>query len=370
MLTRNSALRKLYIHADPNHVPIYTEMLDSVHIKELPRLHAFGVYINEAELFTARELRAWGYKGGWKELTHLYVYHVHHLLTFVGRVPRLNTLNLSPRRHQNMGQLEEFLHDSWLDAPLGDIKNLSFKGQPVTNGQTHSHTIPWCLLERLPRLTILDIHRAHFIPNHPSAILDTPMAQDVREIQRLCPEIPALSMDLVLKNRSADWPYDILIEIARFERLENLVVYLHIKDSKIARASVNLFTCFGAFRKIHHERRRMKFSPQQPFKVGCKIVAPWKKMESNWNIPDYRFTSQWQGDVEQIIVDGWMYREKGSVWLDKLSTEELVEKRGKQFSRWFGFDRHGYKKEIQKRRRDDEPRTQSRIDGTLHDISR
>ncbi|KAF2134495.1 hypothetical protein P153DRAFT_362262 [Dothidotthia symphoricarpi CBS 119687] len=357
MLTRNRVLRKLYIHSELDRIQEFPEMLDCFRGKELPKLQGLWIYLKNRQLFTKHELFLWGAQGGWEDLTYLYLFHSHHMLAFLGQAPRLTNLSLSPRQQANIAQLETFLDDNDYNPLFDCLKSLTFRGSTFSNNLARRHLVPWCMLERLPKLMKLEIHRMSFVSGSPGPLLQTPDVQDVIEIRRLCPELTSLSMDLTLQNRSADWPYDILLEVTRFEKLTHVVFYLHILDSKIARASVNEFTCFSALTQMIDEMKLMDSPSPLALTVGFKVVRPWNIMESNWNIPDYRFTIRRRGDWRSILVHNQAGQKKNPDCLDKITTDELVARRKIQFSRWFGVDSKGYQKEIQRRYRDDRPET-------------
>jgi hypothetical protein len=91
------------------------------------------------------------------------------------------------------------------------------------------------MLKKMPKLETLTLDRCHFIWNCSGPALTMATAQDVCRIRKMFLRLENISLDLAIHGVTGRWPYDILEELALFEELIELDLFLHPIDSKIAR---------------------------------------------------------------------------------------------------------------------------------------
>jgi hypothetical protein len=96
-----------------------------------------------------------------------------------------------------------------------------------------------------------------------------------------------ISLDLAIHGVTGRWPYDILEELALFEELIELDLFLHPIDSKIARTMVHRFTFRKIFRHIVALRRSKQLPCKLLFKVGFGVVQLWKELRNQSNHADW-----------------------------------------------------------------------------------
>lgn len=348
MLKRNRTLSFLRIYEDQT---LYGYKL----YPELQRHFRGGTFppitqlLLSSDIFTSRELSMWGSRGGWDKLTVLKIHDPERLCAFIGRTPKLHDLMFYSTESFDIDQVEAYLDSMSVEAPFGKLRRLWYKDVDNEDSAVQDRrVVPWCMLQRLPEITDLDIHRSRFDYGVPGASLDTPTAEDIRRIRKLCPELQRFRFDVALHGQTADWPFDVLEEIAQFKEPIELQLYLHLQDKFWTRATIHRVKCRAVFKFIVEKRKALGLPCEKPFQIGFKVVRLFEQIRECWNIPDYNIYLNKSGKPELIRYMYWPPKESP----EQMSTEDLQKKRKGEFlSRRLGWDRHGYQREIQRRER-------------------
>ncbi|KAH7349139.1 hypothetical protein BKA66DRAFT_476961 [Pyrenochaeta sp. MPI-SDFR-AT-0127] len=346
MLKRNRTLWFLRIYEDQTlyGYKLYPEVLRHFRGGTFPPLTQLLLSSN---IFTSRELAIWGSRGGWDKLTVLKIHDPERLCEFIGRTPKLNDLMFYSTDPFDIDQVEAHLDFTSVEAPFGKLRRLWYKDVDNEDSAVQDRrVVPWCMLKRLPDITDLDIHRSRFDYAVPGSSLDTPTAEEIRQIRKLCPDIERFRFDVALHGQTAGWPTDVLDEIAQFKKPIELQLYLHFQDKFWTRATIHRVKCRKIFKLIVEKRRSLGLPCERPFQVGFKVVRLFEEIRECWNVPDYVF---YLNDSGKHKLDRYMY------WPPKespesMSIEDLRMKRKKEFlSRKLKWDRHGYEREIRRR---------------------
>jgi hypothetical protein len=178
-----------------------------------------------------------------------------------------------------------------------------------------------------------------------------PLAQEIPEIRHLCPNLEQFRVDITLRGRRAAWPYDVLKELATFEKPMVLTLYLHNR-SQSTRANMSML--FNAYFRISkfflNERQRQNIPWQTPFVVNFRDVKPaWDDesiaapdiLDCCFKIEKGRFGTccKWSYLYPTICI-----KEN----LDKMSLEDLRKRSQRRFRNLFR-SQSKYKDEIARR---------------------
>ena len=345
LLIQNRALRRLVISPNIMSAKSYPDMLEHIQGHMLPKLKELQISNVQLPIFSVRELDLWAEQGGWEELMKLELCHVQYVPSFIGRTPKLNELRITPRRHYDIDLVRSHLAPSNLEAPFGPLCRLSFLGTPSTGSlPMNRRVVPWYMLRRLPNITHLYLARLRFEAGSPGLDLDTPSAQDICDIRRLCPRLTNLGLDIALSGIWAKWPMKVLTELARFEQPLKLRLYTHHRRAGWV---INRAAVIGVMNIICRERKRLSLPYYWPFHICFKDVRPWDEMQHHYQIPDYTL------HIDGVSKKGFCKRrDKAHEVLDRLNFDELKQKRSKQIARKIGIDSKGYSAEIKRRLRD------------------
>jgi hypothetical protein len=106
---------------------------------------------------------------------------------------------------------------------------------------------------------------------------------------------------------------------------------------------------------------------EKPFSLGIRALRPWEQMRPYWTCPEYQIR------FYKTVIGGWSISWKSDLRppaeeLADMSLEKLKEKMEAQLFMKFGWDRKGYRKEIERRKHessDQEYHTDHDVEGTL-----
>lgn len=273
------------------------------------------------KLFTKRELHLWGVQGGFQTLEELQLSSVTGLMPFVGKVPRLRSLHLFPRTSREIDRLDNFLNrlESTM-PPLGMVSHLAY----VVGNRMDRDFIPWSILRKVsPTIVMLDIAHPYLVDG--STEFAAPTTHDLKRLRQLCPGLRGFVLDVKICDKK--WPPGFLAELAHFEHIELIRLFIHQPWAKETQEFATSSTYRQASKVIHKTRKSIDMP--QSFKVGFKDVRAWEEMEDHWHIPDYeRFrqpNSKWacyvrSDDTKMSAPD-----------YSSLSAEELAKLRNKLF---------------------------------------
>jgi hypothetical protein len=356
MLKRAEALQDLRWFEDMHDIKEHPEMLDCFQYGSLPRLRNFFLF--SYTMFTNIELRTWGLRGGWSELTNLTLYDSYQLCTFVGQIPKLEELSFFPVENFAIDRIGACLQSPPTDAPFGRLRKFSYKDQD-SRYRFHrgSVVVPWCMLERMPKLEHLAFDRCRFIWECPGPSLDMATAQDICRIRTMFPCLKSLSLDLAIRGVIARWPYDLLEELALFKEPIEMNLFLHAIDKKKTRAMLHRFKFSKIFRHIVKLRKAQQLPCQPPFQVGFKVIRLWKQYRNQSDHVDWHLWLDEDGDRN------WKrYRTRN---------DETGEAHGTKTTdkvwQWLGLDQQGYSRHPRQREQSASTTTGIHLDTTLWD---
>jgi hypothetical protein len=177
--------------------------------------------------------------------------------------------------------------------PFGPVRHLLYVGYVDPPGQQTLQTIrPWCLLGRLTDIKILELARFQLDLGSSNPYLFAPNVIDIRRIRALYPELEKLGLDIALQGPYAEWPFEVLTELARFGKPLVLMMYLHRAPTKRARFMNNCMDYLYVGAHMLKGRERPDLPSCDPNEVGFKTVKPWAEMVPNWDHPDCWVTSR------------------------------------------------------------------------------
>jgi hypothetical protein len=366
MLTRSRVLRTLNIQPDFLSEQTYPEMLNVFRACDLPRLQDLTTHGNNVQIFTKRELAIWGAKDGWNNLTTLGLCHADHLISFLGRTPKLEKLMLIPRDHNDYDRLDDYIETANIISPFPNVRYLYYQAPVTYYGVQETRSIPWCILHHLSELTSLDLYRSRFDTVPPGPALDVPTATDIAALRARLPELIHLAIDVDLQGPYAEWPHIILAELASFRKVQSLFLFLHREHKRRTAIMNNPMDYLYVGCRIRKERKRLGKPQCVPFEVKFKVVVPWLNIKEHYNLPDCWVLSK-EGPFGPYSTSYWQKFVETEQMLDKMTMEELKKKKGRQFAGKLGWDRKGYGKEIERRGRNKSTTASANGCPTLYD---
>jgi hypothetical protein len=286
----------------------FPDMLPYFEEKDLPALQVLSLHTDDhTPLFTAAELLEWGAQGGWDKLKTLSFQNMDYLPAFLGHTPILANLGVLLRRKRDADTLQRYIEAAGLSSPLGcQLGHLQFSG-PRSKTYTRPQDrclIPWYLLNVAPNLTTLHLHTYIRVPFLPELCMDTPTAQEVHDISKLCPDLAEIRLDMELifsRSHKPLWPSEVLTALAQFKRPIKLMIYLHAKNPGTANSLLNQAVYKKVFNRIVDERERLGLPCYPPFEVSFKIVRRWTQMQKHIDFPDVRLT--WQNGRNRLTFE-------------------------------------------------------------------
>lgn len=264
MLLQTRAMKGLVFSATCRLMKPFPDMLPYFEEKDLPALQVLSLHTDDhTPLFTAAELLEWGAQGGWDKLKTLSFQNMDYLPAFLGHTPILANLGVLLRRKRDADTLQRYIEAAGLSSPLGcQLGHLQFSG-PRSKTYTRPQDrclIPWYLLNVAPNLTTLHLHRYIRVPFLPELCMDTPTAQEVHDISKLCPDLAEIRLDMELifsRSHKPLWPSEVLTALAQFKRPIKLMIYLHAKNPGTANFLLNQAVYKKVFNRIVDERERL-----------------------------------------------------------------------------------------------------------------
>jgi hypothetical protein len=331
MLKQNEALQFFRWVEKFRPMPAHPEMVDYFRRHRLSRIKKLHLY--SYTLFTNTELRLWGQQGGWSELTELSLYKSCHLCAFFGKIPRLQKLAFHPTKRNSLETIGVCLQNRSFDVAFSNTRIFSYK-DPTRRSSLprQSQVVPWCMLERMPRLQVLHIDRYYFVSECPGPVLNMPTVQDLSRIRTMFPRLEVLSLDISIAGFSAKWPYDVLEELASFDGYIELNMFLHTRDAKITRAMLNRAEFSRIFRHIVARRKSKQLPCRWPFKVGFKVVRLWKEYRNQSEYVDWHM---WLDNNGHTKWTRYCIRDEDE------HRDEHATSAVQRVSQWLGWDREG-----------------------------
>ncbi|KAL5120881.1 hypothetical protein ACEQ8H_001068 [Pleosporales sp. CAS-2024a] len=355
MLSQNRQLREFRISVHSARQEDFPDMVESFRTCQLPQLEALVLYTQPRfQFFTPRELAIWASSqgGGWKKLHTLALSSASDLMHFLGRAPLLSELTVIPVGQADYEELEKYMDKHPIADPLPSLSRLWFSGPPTMAGSPVAQDrclIPWCLLRCRPSLESLGLSRPKFTRGSPGPGLEVPTAPEIQTIRHLCPHLARLSLDITLQGAYAEWPVDILTELAQFQKPIELSFFLHRRDCRRARAMVNALELLAVMRHLRSVRKRLALPVHGPFGMNWKLIRPCHEMQGHWDAPDYTAWIHGEGFVDTLLYQKYNYGYMDEQMPDQMSYEEL-RWRGKRWCcKLRGSGRNLYAQEMKRR---------------------
>jgi hypothetical protein len=284
MLTLNRVLKTLWI-ALPSGLSVeHPEMLGLDRARSLPKLQELHLYTQNIQLFTNREPMYWGSTlGGCNKLAYLSPGHIPQLFPFLGRTSKLNKLRLAPRFYNDMYLLDAYLAPQEMSSAFASLKELHFCPHARNSLPHQRHVVLFGLLRRTTLLSISDISRQRFTSRVHTLSRYMPITAEIREIRQCCPNLTEVRLNIGLVGKWAEWPYEILTELAGFEKPLQLALFLTREDSMRGRLAIHWMNYPHAVRYIRNERERQHLPWEKSFSVGFRAIRSWEEMQPSWN---------------------------------------------------------------------------------------
>jgi len=326
MMVHNPALKQLNIGGCISWgMKEFPEMVSVFKHCTLPRLTSLSLFTGTSTwFFTPWELAIWGMRGGFEELTNLEVQTVFVLTPFIGRTPRLETLNFNIDYDDELEILSEHLEAAASRFPFGpNLRSLRFQGvnylhwyQPLQTLQM----VPWCLLRIAPKLTTLNLHRPFLLSSTEASTLST-TPEDIRTIGEMCPELSQLRIDVGLpysRTKVPSLPKDVLEALAQLKGPIKLGIYLHVLHPKSADFALNESIYYKLFNDMLDTRDRLGLPCDPPFEVGFTVVGAWVT-----DLDDYDCRLMWHQQSGKMVFERYTLKRLFTLEEDK----EVVRKK-------------------------------------------
>jgi hypothetical protein len=292
LLSYNRTLRSLMIWAGASCAQKFPDMLRTVPHWKLPKLKNLVLFTGaELKIFTASELRHWGTKGGWGQLTELSPSFTNDLFVFMGETPRLKHLHFRSHKISDLDTIEEYMAIQELIDPLGQgLEYLHWHADVIYSPPPNERRlVPWCLLEHAKQLKTLILYHVRFDGWVPGAEIDTMRAAEILRLQTLCPDLEELKLDVVCTRGLPILPTDMIQALSQFRKPTKLFLYLHDHSPRISRLWIDRWDFRALVNDVIQERKRKHLLCVAPFEISFKLIREWSKMESRYTLPDYRF---------------------------------------------------------------------------------
>jgi hypothetical protein len=199
----------------------------------------------------------------------------------------------------------------------------------------------------MPELTSLDLHRDVYYDSHSGSSFKNPIAQEIKEICTLCPQLENFGVDVTQLGSRGKWPMDIIHELSILPKPLVLTIYIHGENAWQARAWDWTVDPWPIARRIRRIRERSGLPWTGRFAVRFQLKGP----RSRGHLSYMRRTKNVDTFLSGFTVV-YYHKPPPRVDIDQLDIEELENKRAEQSSLKFGWDRKGYGKEIERRKRD------------------
>lgn len=190
------------------------------------------------------------------------------------------------------------------DAPLGHkIQHLVWTGIPENYlASQHQQVVPWCLLKHTPQLKSVFLCHARLHKRLYNAEIDTMTAADILRVQTLCPNLEVLYLDVAFDRHRDNpdqpmFPPDILKALSQFKKPVKLRIYLHSSWRGIHIHLSDRWDFRRYVNRMLDERKRRQLPCEAPFEVDFKFIRVWENMASHYDVPDYRFWIDEEGEV-------------------------------------------------------------------------
>ncbi|KAF2115164.1 hypothetical protein BDV96DRAFT_62687 [Lophiotrema nucula] len=293
LLANSQKLKRIDIYdlySEPGTGISFLENLQHFRKNTLPKPKFLQIWCG-IKIFTPDELTLWGEQGGWERLEDLTLSYTDELLGFVGQVPELQYLHISPEFSSpalDLDSLEEQLvMFQKNDRPLGKLRSLSYKPfGSIGNSNLRRWVVPWCIIDHATD-TLEDLDMAHLnITEGHIPGMQGPLADDIRKLRVSCSKLEKLSMDLLVENH---WPYALMTELALFKSPLKLNLALHQTEEHHPRQLTGSDACWKAFRHMVAVRKLFNIEPDTRYRVGFKRILPWEEMKHHAHESDYVF---------------------------------------------------------------------------------
>jgi hypothetical protein len=301
---------------------MYPEMLhqmQSIHLPTLAALHLSTRVI----IFTAQELEVWGSRYGWPELEHLSIFRATDLVPFICRVPRLTFLHLTADLCAGMEDIKECLLQAPSNVrPLGIMDSLVYNHFASSDvPSAWSHVVPWSIIN-VVKDTLTRYHAVHqpyelFLPG-----FVTPGGYRIRQLQQKCPNLTHLAVDVNV-NLEEDQRTHLMRTFGKFNRLENLMLYMHRPMNHICGWHFDSEAdCTEAYERITKDRHNVCADLEVNFKEMFNYAYGASRPHTNWTFwMNEAGLPQHRGNVMEPEVKG----QHGKEVFACLTDDELVQ---------------------------------------------
>lgn len=165
---------------------------------------------------------------------------------------------MAPSGRADYNQFEKAFNTLDVERPFGSVRNFTYRGLlNHVEAPQGRRIVPWCILKHLPDLKFLDIARFRYDSVCPGPILDVSNTSDITGIRDLCPNLETFRLDVALTGPYAEWPYDVLTELAHFKKSLILSLFLHRMKTRRARIRNNCMDYLAVGQHVRNERRRL-----------------------------------------------------------------------------------------------------------------
>ncbi|KAF1963573.1 hypothetical protein CC80DRAFT_530403 [Byssothecium circinans] len=283
MLSRNTALKDFAI--SPTFVSYldFPVMTSTFAKSNLPQLMSFTLQTMN-NVFTPEELTIWGEKGGWDELKTLRVSTIH-ILAFIGRTPKLEKMGLQIEPEWHMHELEDHFASLPSLPSMPEMHYLEvFDSWRVCHSADYPHgysILSPSLIRMMPGLETL---RARSLYGNAGNVPSL-TAAELSELRESCKNVDQLMIDICVTDGA--WPFDVLDEIAHFEKLDNLFLLFHTASADDTRAFLTKRNTAIAFKYIMTVRRSAKLPIERGWSAEIRPQRFAGELENSWFVPSY-----------------------------------------------------------------------------------
>lgn len=322
------------------------DLLNELQSGPLPRISSL---ILATSLFTTGEIELCAQRGMFRRVVLLRVHNSKQFLSICARAPDIRDITFVPEHGLRFGGLIAQVNQLAASKrpPFSKVQSLRYQTLEHLGAFSQQPAMPWYLIGQMPRLISVELYPFLLRSSRAGPQLEATTTTDLKKLRNLVPGVQKIVVHIVARPLRSRARREILRELATFEQLTDVSLYLFAENGFNCPAMLQLSMCCYIFHEFLAARKATSHN-QEPLTVMFKFVEPRSFTSSKWFTPDYRFTLTTSGTIESFRRQD--EHDIVSLRMDRLTNKQLESSdRVQKFAKALNWDWRGYGRERERR---------------------
>jgi len=322
------------------------ELLNELQSGPLPRVSSL---ILATSLFSTGEIELCAQRDMFRRVVLLRVHNSKQFLSICARALNLGDVTLVPEHGLRfdglIAQVEQLA--ALKRPPFRKVQSLRYQTFEHLNSPSQQPAMPWYLIGQMPILISVELYPFLLQSSRAGPQLDATTTTDLKKLRDLVPGVEKIVVHVPARPLQSQARLEILRELATFERLNDVSLYLFASNGINCPAKLQLLMCYQIF-VAFLDARKATSRNEEPLTMLFKFVEPRLFTSSKWFTPDYRFALTTSGTIESFRRQDEC--DIVSLRMDRLTNEELESSgRMQKLAEALNGDWRAYERERERR---------------------